>query len=525
MSSIGATSESLRYHESPHEIITNRQKTESSELREEKTIELLQSRPNFVEQHEDEIFNVRFIELVKNRPCMFDERNENFNNEFYKNEVWMKIQSELRYEGSTPINIKWKNLLRYYTDIRRNNDQIPRDALISPRVIEEMKFFDNFIFSNDVDGQGQSISQDLMISGYKPVPRRSQQEDPDEISHSGPGYVVIQPSLTNPGQPIVVSQPRQSRHLVLQQPQKRYSIQSQSNGRFVKQSPETAQMDDQRKSTKTMYIDTSMVYQKDGKKLFRLYDAPSTSAETKYLAEPDQLYVNGDQIAPPPRKRANTTPHRMQGEQITHQIIRQPIGSQVLDERSIMAGVDLTNGEIIDDGIQENTIVIESDALQEHSPLLGESPEVGSMMISGQSMSSHRQQSSQQQPQSQSTASSNQQQSQPQSQQQQQQGTVHMTMHPSTSVMSASMPRSPTLEAMIPPDQMQYDADLEFQQLISSHLSRMSEEDKTLMKFNIQRILLDARFGPRTAYRILQEEESEEMAASMGQMVDGDGEP
>ena len=96
--------------------------------------------------------------------------------------------------------------------------------------------------------------------------------------------------------------------------------------------------------------------------------------------------------------------------------------------------------------------------------------------------------------------------------------------------------------------QSQYDADLAFQQLISSHLSRLADDEvrfinvtlkkrflttyfknpnnyffffqkiisflnffilisilqKAVMKMNIQRILLDARFGPGTCIRIIQ---------------------
>lgn len=54
---------------------------------------------------------------------------------------------------------------------------------------------------------------------------------------------------------------------------------------------------------------------------------------------------------------------------------------------------------------------------------------------------------------------------------------------------------------------IQYDEDLLFQQHINSVLNRLSDEDKALLKFNMQKIILDARFGPGTARSLLKEDE------------------
>ncbi|PIO67907.1 hypothetical protein TELCIR_10324 [Teladorsagia circumcincta] len=55
--------------------------------------------------------------------------------------------------------------------------------------------------------------------------------------------------------------------------------------------------------------------------------------------------------------------------------------------------------------------------------------------------------------------------------------------------------------------QSQYDADLQFQQFISSNLSVLNDDEKAIAKMHIQKILMDARFGQGTCLRIMQEEE------------------
>ncbi|CAL2036258.1 unnamed protein product [Caenorhabditis brenneri] len=49
---------------------------------------------------------------------------------------------------------------------------------------------------------------------------------------------------------------------------------------------------------------------------------------------------------------------------------------------------------------------------------------------------------------------------------------------------------------------IQYDEDLAFQQHINSVLNRLQDDDKALLKFNMQRIILDARFGEGTAKQV-----------------------
>ncbi|KAF1762316.1 hypothetical protein GCK72_010578 [Caenorhabditis remanei] len=53
---------------------------------------------------------------------------------------------------------------------------------------------------------------------------------------------------------------------------------------------------------------------------------------------------------------------------------------------------------------------------------------------------------------------------------------------------------------------IQYDEDLSFQQHINTVLNRLNDEDKALMKFQMQKIILDARFGVGTARNLLKDE-------------------
>ncbi|CAI2348178.1 unnamed protein product [Caenorhabditis sp. 36 PRJEB53466] len=54
---------------------------------------------------------------------------------------------------------------------------------------------------------------------------------------------------------------------------------------------------------------------------------------------------------------------------------------------------------------------------------------------------------------------------------------------------------------------IQYDEDLAFQQHINSVLNRLTDDDKTVMKFNLQKIILDARFGAGTARSMLKHDQ------------------
>uniref|UniRef100_A0A1I7TIV3 MADF domain-containing protein n=1 Tax=Caenorhabditis tropicalis TaxID=1561998 RepID=A0A1I7TIV3_9PELO len=53
----------------------------------------------------------------------------------------------------------------------------------------------------------------------------------------------------------------------------------------------------------------------------------------------------------------------------------------------------------------------------------------------------------------------------------------------------------------------QYDEDLAFQQHINSVLNRLPDDDKALLKFNMQKIILDARFGAGAARNLLLKED------------------
>ncbi|GMR39842.1 hypothetical protein PMAYCL1PPCAC_10037, partial [Pristionchus mayeri] len=148
------------------------------------------------------------------------------------------------------------------------------------------------------------------------------------------------------------------------------------------------------------------------------------------------------------------------------------------------AGGQLGDDLILDDGIVgENTIVIDHQR-DDESPLLVDSPGMHHhhLMMGGSS-----------------------------------QRGMHRGQHSPTLLGNGSGARgsggySPGLGMQGPSfNTTQYDADLALQHFISSHLARMSEEDKALAKMNIQRILLDARFGTGTTLRLCMGEEDAEL--------------
>uniref|UniRef100_A0A183EKT8 BESS domain-containing protein n=1 Tax=Gongylonema pulchrum TaxID=637853 RepID=A0A183EKT8_9BILA len=59
----------------------------------------------------------------------------------------------------------------------------------------------------------------------------------------------------------------------------------------------------------------------------------------------------------------------------------------------------------------------------------------------------------------------------------------------------------------------EHDADLAFANSIANHLSRLNEDEKAVAKMNIQRILMDARFGIGACARMIQEHALTEAAA------------
>lgn len=64
------------------------------------------------------------------------------------------------------------------------------------------------------------------------------------------------------------------------------------------------------------------------------------------------------------------------------------------------------------------------------------------------------------------------------------------------------------------PVHSQHDADLAFANSIASHLSRLNDDEKAVAKMNIQRILMDARFGLGATARMIHDEELNEAAAN-----------
>uniref|UniRef100_A0A915PKJ0 BESS domain-containing protein n=1 Tax=Setaria digitata TaxID=48799 RepID=A0A915PKJ0_9BILA len=62
--------------------------------------------------------------------------------------------------------------------------------------------------------------------------------------------------------------------------------------------------------------------------------------------------------------------------------------------------------------------------------------------------------------------------------------------------------------------QEEHDANLAFANSIANYLSRLNEDEKAVAKMNIQRILMDARFGLGACARMIHDEELNEAAAA-----------
>ncbi|CAD6190313.1 unnamed protein product [Caenorhabditis auriculariae] len=274
--------------------------------------------------------------------------------------------------------------------------------------------------------------------------------------------------------------------------------------------------------TMTMLVDTSTCYQNgSGQKMFRLFTVPSSAMQQPHQAPSTGAAVPtsvaetpvsmteyeghhrmidpmiDSRSAPPPRKKiAMSMPQRHGSPSTSHHVMtsvashhpsnyaQHPNAHHISSNTNAVLASTLrhsldglltsgTEDEIIEDGIQEDTLVI--DPTEEESPLLSESPELSSCMISGQQTIQPR-------------------------------TSIHHHHHHS---MVSARRSSPDEEPAMINSPSQYDSDLQFQQLISSHLSRMNDDDKAIMKYNIQRIMLDVRFGSGTSNRIVHEEEVE----------------
>ncbi|CAB3402022.1 unnamed protein product [Caenorhabditis bovis] len=510
---------------------------------------------DFVDGPEDAAHNeetiIRLINLVKENPILYD---MNYEPTLTKNmlkrqkiEVWNRLSThDIFWRGDmTPIQAVWTDILEQFTRRLRNPDSVKRekpDEVLSDRIMSEMRWIEPFlniiepqrktevVNSNDnidkdvfYNDMSQNISEDVMISGCRPV-----------VSHSGAGYVVVQPSgiprqraQSNVQMPQVSAhQPPPQRTYTVHtgsstQPVRRLVISSTQPIQYiprVKEQPRSIQEGQVLQSIKkdengttntgpmTMMVDTTTYYQNgNGQKMYRLFTVPpGTSNQTQnVVAQQSNRNIHYDDLPPEPLIEGSPTPEqqqpprkKMRGSSMSSASSSHSMSQNRIDDNNtiVAGGVPIADDEIIDDGIRENTIVIDPDGhLHEESPLLSTSPDV---MISGQSARSSQQTNDR----------------------------IATTQSiPSTSATSIhqgigdrrGIPGDEDISEVVveggsedfQPHQTQYDADLAFQQLISQHLSRLNDDDKALMKFNMQRILLDARFGDGTAKQLMVEED------------------
>lgn len=218
--------------------------------------------------------------------------------------------------------------------------------------------------------------------------------------------------------------------------------------------------------TMTMVVDPTSYYTNGAQKMYRLVNVSDLDSG----------------VHPPPRKRIAivqkpTGTSSQQSTSATTETTALGIasGSNTIGGSRGQLGDDI----LIDDGIEERTVVIEHDS---DSPLLGDSP-LSTMMVSGHqavprgsSQTRHLQLS------------------------------MGDQLRPQTRIVPSSpQHHSPSLGPGYL--QSQYDADLQFQQFISQNLSVLNDDEKAIAKMHIQKILMDARFGQGTCLRIMQEEE------------------
>uniref|UniRef100_A0A0N5AYL1 BESS domain-containing protein n=1 Tax=Syphacia muris TaxID=451379 RepID=A0A0N5AYL1_9BILA len=258
-------------------------------------------------------------------------------------------------------------------------------------------------------------------------------------------------------------------------------------------------------NSNTWLIDPTSIYQHGSQKMYRLVNLADVNDGTTLMSGlgPSTSEVK---IGSPTRKKMRVT-----------------LSTQGLINGRGQIGDDL----IIDDGIAPKTVTIE----QTTSPPImddGLLHDHNSLTVGGNSvMLSHhnvQQVHHQQHP----TTS---QQQQPQQSSNSHHGHVTQLMVPhgaqinvvSTRHQSSSGQRFIQQPVTVQP-QMQYtvltsqplppqqDEEVEFTNSIAAHLSRLNEDEKAVAKMNIQRILMDARFGIGACARMIHEEEFNEAA-------------
>ncbi|KAK5977163.1 MADF domain-containing protein [Trichostrongylus colubriformis] len=466
----------------------------------------------------DEDFQLRLINAVRENPCLYDPLNEYYRdkpeNTKFRLRVWDQIAEELHWQSDLTLLIdEWDRLRDLYIQKKTERAEDGSDRLCVPDFLcESMQWIDEYIFedgplstqshislspTNTQDVYFNEVNHDVMISGYQqPSQSTTAQRLPQSESHSG-GYILLRQASPSGGQTtirLVNTTPGGSENsnrntatstqaqkagagssTSASRPQRVHIVHppTSSSSQFVQKVPQegitvtasgnAGMVGSVKKDTMTMVVDPSTYYSNGAQKVYRLVNVSDLDSG----------------IHPPPRKRIAV----MQ---------KQPArGSSAVAGPRGQLGDDI----IIDDGIEERTVVIEQHDTD--SPLLGDSP-LSTMMVSGHQAIPRGSQSRHMQ-----LAMSDQ-------------------LRPQTRIVPSSpQHHSPSLGAGY--IQSQYDADLQFQQFISQNLSVLNDDEKAIAKMHIQKILMDARFGQGTCLRIMQEEEMASQTDAGGPSSTRDG--
>ncbi|KJH45384.1 hypothetical protein DICVIV_08551 [Dictyocaulus viviparus] len=434
---------------------------------------------------------------------------------------------------------EWDRLRDQYIQKKTERVEDASDQLCSSGgfLSESMQWIDEYIFedaplsthshlslspTNTQDVYFSEVNHDVMISGYQQPTQTltSHRRLSQSESHNGGYHILLRQSSPSGGQTTIrlvsgstagaenaarssttpvqtsksltgvagASTRPQCVHIVHSPSSSSQFIQKVAHeGVTVTASGNAGMVGNVKKDTMTMVVDPTTYFTNGAQKMYRLVNVSDL--------EPS--------INPPPRKRIAVLPKTTgQSSQHNPSLSNQSPPPVMTGGANPIGGGQLGDDIIIDDGIEERTVVIEQHGnmlfnyisllkpmlafflADSDSPLLGDSP-LSTMMVSGHQAvprgSSHHSRHVQ----------------------------LPMVDHmrSQTRVIPTSpQHHSPTLGPGYL-QQSQYDADLQFQQFISQNLSVLNDDEKAIAKMHIQKILMDARFGQGTCLRIMQEEE------------------
>ncbi|GMT18558.1 hypothetical protein PFISCL1PPCAC_9855 [Pristionchus fissidentatus] len=532
-------------------------------------------------------FNIRLVQAVREHPAFYDAGDEHFGNRHqdaqHRAAAWQQVAASLGYSGDVhSLSQQWRKLKDKYSKDRRKGATTGED-LLDDSLAAEMSFLDEFVLDNipagsssasapsatddnrqmyfmegdedllgddfvdeefrmedgaarvdaspagsahsgtgsDIDVGGSagpsSSGTSLTLKDLPPPPNTSRPEPGGGGTHGTPGtsrsvtmhtarVPVSSGSSAGPQSFRFVSSASHQPHLP-----EGITVGSRGNGTLIAHPTKREGSIASGGSTLTMVIDPTTYYQNGTQKMYRLVNVadldqsqhltlqhPRQGGGGQMMAEP----TGGISIGRGTRKRMGaplSPPSHVGGSGMSS--LAPP--STPIDHASPYGkhgSGQLGDDLILDDGIVgENTIVIDHQR-DDDSPLLVDSPGMHHQhMMMGGSRGMHRGQHS-------PTLLGN--------------GSGMRGPYSPGGGNSGGM-RIPNTSN--PFSTSQYDADLALQHFISSHLARMNEDDKALAKMNIQRILLDARFGAGTTMRVCMGEEDAELtdAAVASELVSG----